>query len=104
MARLTIIPKKGDLHYLDNFRLISILPMLGKILEKHVKNQIFEFFNHNDLFYELQFGFRKNGSTFGSIFHVLDAVLKTRNAGGYNSVAFLDLTKAFNCVNNNYFN
>lgn len=40
VARLTIIPKKGDLRRLDNFRPISILNIVGKILEKFVKEQL----------------------------------------------------------------
>lgn len=38
VARVTIIPKGGDLRYLDNLRPISILPILGRILERHAKS------------------------------------------------------------------
>lgn len=50
-ARVTIIPKGGDLRNLDNLRPISILPLLGKVLEKHAKQEIVDFFEMNDLFY-----------------------------------------------------
>lgn len=36
-ARITVIPKKGDIRCLDNLRPISILSILGKIIEKHIK-------------------------------------------------------------------
>lgn len=37
LARVTIIPKGGDLRNLDNLRPISILPVLGKVLERYAK-------------------------------------------------------------------
>lgn len=37
-ARLAIIPKKGDVRILDNLRPISILSILGKVIEKFIKN------------------------------------------------------------------
>lgn len=38
-ARITVIPKKGDTRYLDNLRPISILSILGKVIEKFVKKR-----------------------------------------------------------------
>lgn len=74
------------------------MPFLGKVLEKHAKNEIFDFFETNGLFYQYQFGFRKNRSSFYANFQVVDNVTRWRNAGGYSYVAFLDPSKAFNCV------
>lgn len=97
-ARISIIPKKGDSHCLDNLRPISILSIIGKILEKFVKNIIVNYFEENDLFYHLQFGFRTGRSTIDAVYYLVDKILKNKNVGLYTSVAFLDLTKAFNCV------
>lgn len=58
VARIKIIPKKGDLRVLDNLRPISILSLIGKILEKRVKDDLVKHFENNNLFYDLQFGFR----------------------------------------------
>lgn len=52
-AKITIIPKKGDTCILDNLRPISILSLIGKILEKYVKKIIVQFFEENELFYNL---------------------------------------------------
>lgn len=72
IARLTIRPKKGDLRRLDNLRPISILIILGKVLEKIVKLQVVHYFESNDLFYLYQFGFRKARSTSGAVFCLTD--------------------------------
>lgn len=82
IARVTIIPKGGDLRNMDNLRPISILPLLGKVLEKHAKNEIVDYFEENGLFHMYQFGFRKNRCTFDAIFQVIDNVTRWRNAGG----------------------
>lgn len=37
LARISIIPKKGDPRCMHNLRPISILSILGKIIEKYVK-------------------------------------------------------------------
>lgn len=98
-AKITILPKKGDIHCLDNLRPISILSIIGKILEKYVKNWLVRFFEENGLFYSLQFGFREGKSTMDPIFYLTDKIMKNRNNGMYTTVAYLDLSKAFNCVN-----
>lgn len=62
IARICVIPKKGDIKNLDNLRPISLLSILGKIIEKFVKVQLVNFFEENDLFFNYQFGFRANRS------------------------------------------
>lgn len=98
-ARISIIPKKGDTRVLDNLRPISILPVLGKVLEKFVKKQLVYYLESRGVFNNLQFGFRSHRSIHDAIFYVVDKIQRERNAGRYCSSAFLDLSKAFNCVN-----
>lgn len=98
-ARIAIIPKKGDIRNLDNLRPISILAILGKVIEKFVKKELVNFFDENSLFYDKQFGFRSRRSTHDAVFYIVDKLQRARNMGTYCSTAFLDLSKAFNCVN-----
>lgn len=98
LARISIIPKKGDTSCMDNLRPISILSILGKVIEKFVKKVVVEYFEANDMFYKLQYGFRSGRSTIDAVFYLVDKILKNKNDGLFTSVAFLDLTKAFNCV------
>lgn len=53
IAQISIIPKKGDCRLLDNLRPISILSILGKVLEKFVKKVIVNYLDENELFYKL---------------------------------------------------
>ena len=55
-----VIPIHKKISKLDysNFRPILLLSNLDKILKKLMYTRIFKFFNNNNLFYPLQFGFR----------------------------------------------
>lgn len=50
------------------------------------------------MFYNLQFGFRSGRSVQDAVYDLLDCLCTARNAGLFSSEAFLDLSKAFNCV------
>ena len=63
IAKIVPIHKKDSTLDFSNYRPISILSNLDKILEKIVYTRIFKFFDNNNLFCPLQFGFRQNYST-----------------------------------------
>ena len=48
-ANLVSVYKKGDIQCLKNYRPVSLLPICGKIFEKLIFNEIFKFFNENNL-------------------------------------------------------
>lgn len=62
-AKVTPIFKAGDASDPDNYRPISVLPILSKILEKTVHSQLIEYFESENLLSDFQFGFRANRST-----------------------------------------
>ena len=55
------VHKKGDKQVVDNFRLVSLLPIFGKILERLIFNSL-EFLHENNLLNENQPGFRPSDS------------------------------------------
>ena len=63
--RAKIIPvfKKGNPKNVLNYRPISLLPSLSKILEKVVYTRLHSFINMNDNLSHQQFGFRRKHST-----------------------------------------
>ena len=63
LAKVIPLYKKGDSTITDNYRPISLLPTLSKVLDKHVYNQLFAYFSDEELFYPSQYGFRRGHST-----------------------------------------
>ena len=88
-----VIPlfKKDDRLDMDNYRPISILPAISKILERVVYNQLYEYFSSNKLFYEGQYGFRDDQSTEWANIELDEKKLPL--------TIFMDLSKAFDTLN-----
>lgn len=89
---------KGSADDYTNYRPISILPILSKVYERVIKNQINEHFESNNLFATGQFGFRKNKTTSLAIDHLTSDILEGFEDFLDTHASFLDLTKAFDCV------
>ena len=54
--------QKGDTEDPNNYRPISITPVISKSFEKIIREQIMEYLNKNKLLSQVQFGFRKRFS------------------------------------------
>ena len=91
--------KKGDQHVLDNYRPISLLPVISKVFEKIVYNQLFKYFTDNNLFYTSQYGFRSLHSTELASLELIDKVFQHLDTGQLPLSVFLDLSKAFDTLN-----
>ena len=96
---ITPIPKPGDLSNKTNWRPITILNTVGKLLEKIVHYQTSLYLNLNELLDDNQHGFRRNFSTSSAIFEYLKDIyesLRTKNIMG---CVFIDYQKAFDTIN-----
>ena len=99
LARVIPLFKAGDIYDLNNFRGISILPIISKIFEKIVSSQVYHYFETNTLFTNSQFGFRKKLSTSDALLDTLQYVYDKLDKGETVVSFFLDFKKAFDCVN-----
>ena len=87
------------LHYLkDNYRPISILPTISKIIERSAHIQLSSFLEENRLLSQSQFGFRLKRSTSTALIAFTDQVLESMDKGCVTGTVFLDLRKAFDTV------
>ena len=91
--------KAGSKKDVNNYRPISLLHTISKIIEKIVNEQITAYFNDNSLFTEFQFGFRKKRSTSDVNNLLLQYVYDKLNKKSNVIITFLDLKKAFDTVN-----
>ena len=83
---------------LSNFRPISVLPVFSKLLERVVSDQIVDHFHKYNLFSQKQSGFRHGYSTQDVLLHVVNSCSKAIDCGQYTGAVFVDLAKAFDCV------
>ena len=82
----------------DNYRPISILPAISKVIERIVHTQVVEFFTENNLLSKFQSGFRGMHSTCTALLFATDVWLRNMDKGLLTGNVFIDLKKAFDTV------
>lgn len=92
------IPKKTVTSELKDFRPISILPFLSKILEKVVHRQLSTFLRNNNLLSPFQSGFRSSHSTSTALIKITDDIRSAIDDKKLTLLTLLDFSNAFNCV------
>ena len=90
--------KSGDKSNPDNYRPISILPVISKVLEKSVHNQLSNYLESNRLLSDRQFGYRKKRSTELATALFLDDIRRSTDDGKLTGVVYIDLSKAFDTL------
>ena len=99
-AKVVPIYKSDDKHSFNNYRPISLLSSLSKLLEKIVAKQMVGFLYKHKILYKHQYGFRNGHSTCHPVLHFLDKIILALNKPNpeYTLGIFLDLKKAFDTV------
>jgi hypothetical protein len=100
-ARVVPIFKSGDKTSCDNYRPISLVKTLSKILEKIVQISLVNHLELNNLLYKHQYGFLRARSTEHNLIHVINNIGQALNDGNYAIGVFLDLRKAFDVCDHN---
>ena len=90
--------KKDDKTDPNNYRPISILPVIAKVFERIICNQLYKYLVQNKLLTKLQSGFPSLHSTITAMLDATNEWYVNFDQGKTNAVAFLDLTKAFDTV------
>ena len=97
MQKNIVIHKKGSRSDLNNYRPISLLPVLSKILERFLNHQIT---NHiSPHLCKSQFGFTPKLGCVDALTEVIDLVKDNKAKKFLSSAFYLDITKAFDTVN-----
>ena len=98
-ARVIPIFKKGSKLLVSNYRPISLLSNLNKILEKLMFNRVYNYLERNNIIYKLQFGFRSKHSTKHTLIDISENIKKALDNKKSACGIFVDLQKAFDTVN-----
>ena len=98
-AKVMPIFKSREANNMDNYRPISVLKCLSKIIERIVFNTIYSFFTEENLFHKLQSGFRPNHSTATAMIYLINTIYQDMDENQITGALFLDLRKAFDTIN-----
>ena len=98
LARVVPIFKNGNTADVNNYRPISVLPILSKIFERVVHTQLQNYLDENDLLSDCQYGFRRGRSTTLAVMDHLQYVYENLDKGSTVVSLFLDFSKAFDCI------
>ena len=82
----------------NNYRPISLLITLSKVLEKLVYKRTIDFLDKHNILYSSQYGFRKKHSCSDAIMELVSKIVKNKENGVHTASVFLDLSKAFNTL------
>ena len=97
-ARVKPLYKKGSRLEVGNYRPVSILPVLSKILERAVNDHLNDYLTRKGLLYGFQSGFRKGFSMETCLVNLNDHIKKETSKGNFTGMVLIDLQKAFDCV------
>ena len=98
IAKVTALYKGGARNDINNYRPMSVLPILSKIFEKHVASSLSVFLRDNNLLYELQSAFRSGHSTETALIRIKDQILENMDNVEVTGLVFIDFRKAFDVI------
>ena len=101
LASTIPIFKKGSRILVSDYRPISLLSNLNKIMEKLIFKRIYEFLEKYNCLYDLQFGFRCKHSTVHALISFTESIRSALDDSKFVCGIFVDLQKAVDTVNHN---
>ena len=90
-SRVSPIFQDGDKTEKSTYRPISVLPVVSRLFEKLVFNQLYLYLNDNCLINSSQSGFRKFHSTITCLLKNTDDWYKVMDTGNLVGMVFVDL-------------
>ena len=100
-AKVVPIFKSGSKTGVNNYRPISVLSIMSKVMERHVHNHFVKYLDGHDLLTPYQSGFRKNHSCNTCLTNLTDKWLKSLNEDSLVGLLAIDLSKGFDLINYN---
>ena len=87
-----VFKKDSKLDY-NNYRPISLLSNVEKILEKFMYKRLYSFLNSNNIIYNLQFGFRQQYSISHALMNITENIRKALDVGNIDCEVFVNSKK-----------
>lgn len=93
-----LLHKNGDKSQVHNYRPVSLLNSVSKIIEKIVKNRLSHYLENNNILSSRQYGFRNGLGTENAIANLTKIISSNLDKGIKCIALFLDLAKAFDTI------
>lgn len=99
ISKIIPIYKNGNKENHENYRPISILPTVDKIMESVINEQLTQYMSEYQLLDSQQYGFRKLSNTNCALFDLTCSIEKALGDNNKSAIIFIDVKKAFDTVN-----
>ena len=96
LANIVPLHKKGQKDHVENYRPISLLSIISKVLERCVLNHVSYHIQSN--INSAQYGFVNGKSSTAQLLSILNIIGKNLDKGLQTDVVFMDIAKAFDTV------
>lgn len=90
--------KSGNRNRVNNYRPITVLPALSKILEQILKGSLVNFLERYNILSPSQYGFRAGKSTSHAVHDLINYIVTNMDGGQKVLGIFLDLAKTYDTV------
>ena len=98
-SHVTPVYKKGDVNDPNNYRPISLLPIISKVFERLINEQLRDFLESNGIINDSQHGFRRKRSCESALISLSKRLFLLRESKCFTCVTAIDFTRAFDTVN-----
>ena len=100
-AEILPVYKNKSKHEFTNYRPVSLLPCLSKILEKIIYSRLYNYLNYKNILFEGQYGFRNKRGTIDAVTDLLGNIITDLDKKLFSLGLFIDLSKAFDTIDFN---
>jgi hypothetical protein len=97
-SKIVPVYKAKDKNDINNYRPISLLPIISKVFEILMLHRLTKFLNHHCILDTSQHGFRPGRSTVAAAVELIDTIFQSLDKGKCTIGLFIDLSKAFDLV------
>lgn len=98
VAKVVALHKGGSSHMAANYRPISLLSPISKVIESVIKIRLMDFLQSNDFFYKRQYGYLPNSGTTMALIETVETISQQLDSSKSAIGLFVDLTKAFDSI------
>ena len=90
--------KKGDKTLPENYRPISLLPIIAKLLDTIINQQLMKHLTDNNIISPTQYAFRPNSSCTLALQTIIDKITSHANKRNPTLAVYVDLSKAYDTI------